>query len=90
MQFSALSALLSEDTYKYFNKRQLELFSSLSNRIMLLKNEADQASDYTLQVRENYQEQLGVRQNEIIEIFYYDNNIIFSTVTYNRLVWHEF
>lgn len=69
MQFSALSALLSEDTYKYFNKRQIELFSSLSNRIMLLKNEADQLWDYTLQVREIYQEQLGVRQNEIMKFF---------------------
>lgn len=69
MQFSSLATLLSEDTYNYFGQKQLELFSSLSNRIMLLKNEADQLWDYTLQVREIYQEQMDVHQNEIMKFF---------------------
>lgn len=69
MQFSALTTMFSENTFNYFNKKQLQLFSSLSNRIMLLKNEADQLWDYILQVREIYQEQMDVRLNEIMKFF---------------------
>lgn len=69
MQLSALATMLSENTYGYFSSKQLDLFRALANRIMLLKNEADQLWDHTLQVREVYQERLSVRQNEIMKFF---------------------
>ena len=69
MQFSALTSMLAENTFNTFNQKQLQLFSTLSNRIMLLKDESDQLWDYILQVREIYQEQMDVRLNEIMKFF---------------------
>lgn len=68
LQLTSLSTLLSENNYDYFNKKQIELFSTLSQRISLLKSEADQLWDYTSEVREIYQEQLDLKQNEIMKV----------------------
>lgn len=68
LQFTALVSMLCENSTGLFNKKQAALFSSLSNRLSLLKDESDQLWDFTSQVREIYQEQLDLRQNQIMKL----------------------
>lgn len=68
LQFTALVSMLCENSTGLFNKKQAALFSSLSNRLSLLKDESDQLWGFTSQVREIYQEQLDLRQNQIMKL----------------------
>jgi len=68
LQFTALVSILCENSAGFFNKKQTALFSSLSNRLSLLKDESDQLWDFTSQVREIYQEQLDLRQNQTMRL----------------------
>lgn len=68
LQFNALISILCENSSGLFNKKQAALFSSLSNRLSLLKDESEQLWDFTSQVREIYQEQLDLRQNKIMKL----------------------
>lgn len=77
LQFIALIAIISDNPISFFNKKQIQMFTSLSNRLSLLKNESEQLWDYTLQVREIYQEQLDVRQNQIMKLLTVITSIFF-------------
>lgn len=68
LQLTALITILTENSNGFFNNRHLQRFELLANRITLLKEESAQLWSYTSQVREIYQEQLDVRQNQIMRI----------------------
>lgn len=59
---------LEENKNKYFNGTVLSLFHLIANRINRLKHEAQMLREYSLQVRELFQSEIAIRQNNIMKI----------------------
>lgn len=68
LQLTAMIKALISDENHIFSKKHCQFYEQLAGRIALLKDEATQLWDYTSQVRELYQEQLDVRQNQIMKL----------------------
>lgn len=57
-----------ENENEYFNEHELRLFHMVEKRIGRLKDEAQMLREYGLQVRELFQAEIDIRQNNIMKI----------------------
>lgn len=68
LQLADLSVKLQEDTEDFFTddeERRLKIFGE---RVSRLREEALMLREYAMQIREVYQAQIGIRQNEIMKL----------------------
>ena len=59
---------LEENRNKYFNSTVVSLFHLVANRVNRLKTEAQMLREYGLQVRELFQSEIDIRQNQVMKI----------------------
>ena len=57
-----------ENENEYFDEHELRLFHMVEKRIGRLKDEAQMLREYGLQVRELFQAEIDIRQNNIMKI----------------------
>ena len=66
-QMTDLSETLESNTNHLFTEEDCRLFALYSKRVGRLYSTAQALKEYTLQIREMYQAQIGVRQNKIMQ-----------------------
>lgn len=68
-QLTMITSELAENTNKGFSKELQKRFSSLDRRIDYLLNSVLHLREYITQVREAYQAQIDIEQNQIMKVF---------------------
>ncbi|OUP51033.1 magnesium transporter CorA family protein [Lachnoclostridium sp. An181] len=66
-QLVAVSDVLEEDSGHLFDKEESRLFGIYSSRVTRLQEHTHTLKEYTMQLREMYQSQIDVRQNQIMK-----------------------
>ena len=59
---------LQKNDNQFFDKEDLRRFRLLENKVGRLKNETQVLREYSLQIREVFQAQIGIKQNHIMKI----------------------
>lgn len=68
LQLADLSVKLQEDTEDYFTEDEERRLKIFGERVSRLREEALMLREYAMQIREVYQAQIGIRQNEIMKL----------------------
>ncbi|MDD3139218.1 MAG: CorA family divalent cation transporter, partial [Lachnospiraceae bacterium] len=66
-QLMDMSATLEENQNNLFNEADCKLFSLFETRVLRLFNNTQTLKEYSLQMREMYQSQIDIKQNEIMQ-----------------------
>lgn len=67
LQLMDMSATLEENQNNLFSEADCKLFSLFENRVSRLYNSTQALKEYSLQLREMYQSQIDIKQNEIMK-----------------------
>ena len=67
LQLADLAVKLQEDTEDYFSEDEERRLKIFGERVGRLREEALMLREYAMQIREVYQAQIGIRQNEIMK-----------------------
>ena len=68
LQLADLAVKLQEDTEDYFTAHEERRLKIFGERVSRLREEALMLREYAMQIREVYQAQIGIRQNEIMKV----------------------
>lgn len=68
MQLSDIGQELYDNEMGFFEKESLRRFDRLRDRALRLAGETQVLRDYTMQVQEVYQSEIGIRQNDVMKM----------------------
>ena len=89
-QLGDMIDILSDNESDFLNDYECHLFSMQARRIDRLDNQLNALKDYSLQIKEMYQNKIDTHQNKIIDCFNSCNNYFLPVIDYHRMVWNEF
>ncbi|MCI8769564.1 MAG: cobalt transporter [Lachnospiraceae bacterium] len=67
-QLTEIGQEILENQQKFFDEEELNMFRRYSDRVFRLSEEAKLLREYSMQVQEVYQSEIGIRQNDVMKM----------------------